>query len=98
MAGKTRTVETYILDESPSLYGQDLSVALLSRLREERTFPSLDALSEQIGRDVAAAKKLFISRKKTVYAGGAVRTKDAFICDLFSLDKEKRSPQKRNIR
>ena len=67
VAGKTRTVETYILDESPSLYGQDLSVALLSRLREERTFPSLDALSEQIGRDVAAAKKLFNSRKKTVY-------------------------------
>ena len=67
VAGKKRTVETYILDESPSLYGQNLSVALLSRLREERTFPSLDALSEQIGRDVAAAKKLFNSRKKTVY-------------------------------
>ena len=33
-AGKKRTVETYILDESPSLYGQNLSVALLSRLRE----------------------------------------------------------------
>ena len=67
VAGKMRTVETYILDESPSLYGQDLSVALLSRLREERTFPSLDALSEQIGRDVEAAKKVFDSEKKTVY-------------------------------
>ena len=67
VAGKRRTVETYILDESLSLYGQNLSVAFLSRLREERTFPTLDALSEQIGRDVAAAKKLFISKKKTVY-------------------------------
>ena len=67
VAGKRRTVETYILDESLSLYGQSLSVAFLSRLREERTFPSLEALSEQIGRDVAAAKKLFETEQKTVY-------------------------------
>ena len=67
VAGKRRTVETYILDESLSLYGKDLSVAFLSRLREERTFPSLDALSEQLGRDVQTAKKLFDSAKKTVY-------------------------------
>ncbi len=67
VAGKRRTVETYILNESPSLYGAELSVAFLSRLREERTFPSRQALSQQIGRDVETAKKLFVSEKKTVY-------------------------------
>ena len=67
VAGQRRTVETYILDEDLSLYGADLSIAFLSRLREERAFPSLEALSEQIGRDVEAAKKLFASEKKTVY-------------------------------
>ena len=67
VAGKRRTVETYILNESPSLYGAELSVAFLSRLREERTFPSREALSQQIGRDVETAKKLFVSEKKTVY-------------------------------
>ena len=67
VAGQRRTVETYILNESLSLYGRDLSVAFLSRIREERTFPSLEALSGQIGRDVEAAKKLFDSEKKTVY-------------------------------
>ena len=67
VAGKRRTVETYILNEELSLYGAELSVAFLSRLREERAFASLDALSEQIGRDVAVAKKLFDSEKKTVY-------------------------------
>ncbi len=67
VAGKRRTVETYILNERLSLYGAELSVAFLSRLREERTFPSLEALSEQIGRDVQTAQKLFISEKKTVY-------------------------------
>ena len=67
VAGRQRTVETYILNESLSLYGAELSVAFLSRLREERTFPSLAALSEQIGQDVQTAKKLFDSEKKTVY-------------------------------
>ena len=67
VAGKQRTVETYILNEELSLYGTDLSVSFLSRLREERTFPTLEALSEQIGRDVQTAKKLFDSAKKTVY-------------------------------
>ncbi len=67
VAGERRTVETYIMNESLSLYGTELSVAFLARLREERTFPSLDALSRQIGRDVAAAEKVFVSEKKTVY-------------------------------
>ena len=67
VAGKRRTVETYILNEELSLYGTELSVGFLARLREERTFPSLEALSEQIGQDVQAAKKLFDSDKKTVY-------------------------------
>ena len=67
VAGKRRTVETHILNESLSLYGTELSVGFLSRLREERTFPSKEALAEQIGRDVQAAKKLFESEKKTVY-------------------------------
>ena len=65
--GKRRTVETYLLNEDMSLYGTELSVAFLMRLREEETFPSLEALSRQIGRDVAAAKKVFDSEKKTVY-------------------------------
>lgn len=67
VAGKRRTVETYILDEDLSLYGAELTVAFLERLREERTFPTLAALSQQIGLDVAAAKKLFDSEEKTVY-------------------------------
>ena len=65
--GKRRPVETYLLNEDMSLYGAELSVAFLARLREEETFPSLEALSRQIGRDVEAAKKVFDSEKKTVY-------------------------------
>ena len=65
--GKQRTVETYILNESIYLYGSKMSVSFLARLREERIFPSLEALSEQIAQDVHNAKKVFDSEKKTVY-------------------------------
>ena len=67
VAGLRRTVETFILDGAPSLYGAELSVAFLSRIREERSFPSLETLSRQIGEDVKTAKKLFDFEKKTVY-------------------------------
>jgi riboflavin kinase/FMN adenylyltransferase len=67
VAGRRRTVETFILDGAPSLYGAELSVAFLSRIREERSFPSLEALSRQIGEDVKTAKELFDFEKKTVY-------------------------------
>ena len=67
VAGRRRTVETFILDGAPSLYGAELSVAFLPRIREERSFPSLEALSRQIGEDVKTAKKLFDFEKKTVY-------------------------------
>lgn len=53
--GKKRTVETHLLGERVELYGRVLEVELLSRIREERTFSSLEALKEQIARDAAQA-------------------------------------------
>ena len=53
--GKKRTVETHLLGERGDLYGRVLEVELLSRIREERTFSSLEALKEQIARDAAQA-------------------------------------------
>ena len=48
-------METHLLGERVELYGRVLEVELLSRIREERTFSSLEALKEQIARDVAQA-------------------------------------------
>ena len=62
-----RTVETYILNEQLSLYTKKISVSLHRRLRAETAFASPQELSEQIGRDVEAAKKLFVSDRKGVY-------------------------------
>jgi len=50
-------VEAHLLDFSGDLYGQELEVRFLKRLREERVFPSAEALKEQMARDVAQARR-----------------------------------------
>jgi riboflavin kinase/FMN adenylyltransferase len=51
-------VEAHLLDFSGELYGQELELVLVARLREERPFQSLQALRDQIAQDVAAARLL----------------------------------------
>ncbi|MGQ9572872.1 MAG: bifunctional riboflavin kinase/FAD synthetase [Dehalococcoidia bacterium] len=50
------TVETYILDFEGEAHGQELRIELLHRLRGEMRFPSVEALREQIEKDIAAAR------------------------------------------
>ena len=50
-------VEAHLLDFSGDLYGQRIHLTFLRRLREERRFPSVEALREQIAADVAAARR-----------------------------------------
>ena len=50
-------VEAHLLDFSGDLYGQRIQLTFLRRLREERRFPSAEALREQIAADVAAARR-----------------------------------------
>ena len=51
--------EAHLLDFKGDLYGKELEVAFATRLRDEMKFPSLDALSTQIARDIEAARKYF---------------------------------------
>lgn len=54
VGGTYRTVEAYLLNyPGRSLYGKALRLEFHRRIREERTFGSLEALIEQMGRDVA---------------------------------------------
>jgi riboflavin kinase/FMN adenylyltransferase len=50
------TVETFILDFQGEVYGQELRIELVHRLRGEVRFPSPEALREQIEKDVAATR------------------------------------------
>ncbi|MEA4970590.1 MAG: bifunctional riboflavin kinase/FAD synthetase [Candidatus Pelethousia sp.] len=56
VGGREITVETHILDVRENLYGRALEVAFARRLREDRRFPSREALAAQIGRDVNEAR------------------------------------------
>jgi riboflavin kinase / FMN adenylyltransferase len=52
-------VEAHLLDFSGDLYGQEMELTFVEKLRDEQKFSSLDELREQIGRDVAAARSKF---------------------------------------
>lgn len=53
------TVETHVLGLDADVYGARLSLSFIQRLRDERRFPDVDALREQIEADVRRARRLF---------------------------------------
>ncbi len=57
VGGASRTIETHILDFDQDIYGLPLRIRFLRRIRDERRFPSLDALREQLTLDALNCKK-----------------------------------------
>jgi riboflavin kinase / FMN adenylyltransferase len=57
--GAAVTIETYVLDFSQNLYGRNVTVEFLLRLREERKFSGKDALAIQIRKDTLKARRYF---------------------------------------
>jgi len=55
---ETALVETFIFDYEGDLYGQDIEAQFVARVRDERTFPDVEALKAQIARDVAQTRAL----------------------------------------
>jgi riboflavin kinase/FMN adenylyltransferase len=53
-----RTVETHILDFDQDIYGCDLVVEFVARLRDERRFEHIDDLVAQIRQDSEAARQI----------------------------------------
>ena len=53
------TIETHVIGKSLDLYGRQVRLAFVQRLRDERKFPDLEALVEQISADVRRATRLF---------------------------------------
>jgi len=51
-------VEAYLLDFDADIYGSPIRLDLTHRLRDELRFDSVDALLEQLGRDVEAVRAL----------------------------------------
>jgi riboflavin kinase / FMN adenylyltransferase len=57
-SGRT-VIETHVFDFDRDLYGQPIRISFVQRLRDERTFESLDALRAQIDADCQRARVLF---------------------------------------
>ena len=54
----TLRVEVHLLDYRGDLYGQELEVTLVARIRDEQRFSSLEALRAQIALDIQRARQL----------------------------------------
>ncbi|MDP2660401.1 MAG: bifunctional riboflavin kinase/FAD synthetase [Dehalococcoidia bacterium] len=53
-----RTIEVHLLDFDSDVYGQEIRLELLSRLREEKRFTTVDELVAQIRRDVDETRRI----------------------------------------
>ncbi|MEM0952893.1 MAG: bifunctional riboflavin kinase/FAD synthetase [Pseudomonadota bacterium] len=53
------SLETHLLDFDGQLYGKRLTVRFCEKIREEQKFDSIDALSQQIHRDIAHGRRFF---------------------------------------
>jgi riboflavin kinase/FMN adenylyltransferase len=62
--GAGRSVEVHLFDFDGDLYGAQLRVGFVARLREERRFDGLAALTAQIAQDAADARVQLVSREQ----------------------------------
>jgi riboflavin kinase / FMN adenylyltransferase len=56
-------VETHILDQDLDLYGSELEVQFVKRIREEKKFTGIEALCQQINMDVKQARSFLAGDK-----------------------------------
>lgn len=59
-------VEAFLLDWEGDIYGQQLTIEFLARLRGERRFGAAEALIEQMHRDVEDARAVYATHSATV--------------------------------
>jgi len=62
VGGVRPLLETHVFDFSGDLYGREIEVEFVARLREERRFDDLGAMVEQMHRDAAAARAVLAVR------------------------------------
>ena len=53
-----RLVEVYVMDFSGDLYGQQMTVEFVDKVRNQETFAEIDSLIARIGQDVADSREL----------------------------------------
>lgn len=59
---RKRTVEVHIMDFYQDVYGEEIEIIFVEKLREEEKFSSVEALSEQIKKDVEKARRVLVEQ------------------------------------
>ncbi len=62
--GNKLTIETYILDYRGNLYGRELRIDFVERLREEKRFDSVEGLKRQIAEDIERGRAILNAQLK----------------------------------
>jgi len=62
VGGTKMLLEVYIFDFDEDIYGRELQVEFVEKIRDELNFPDIDALIENINSDVAIARKMLAER------------------------------------
>jgi riboflavin kinase/FMN adenylyltransferase len=57
--GAALSIETHVFDFNREIYGKEVNLEFLVRLRDERRFPGQEALVKQIHRDIVRARRYF---------------------------------------
>ena len=63
-----RTIESYVFDFEGDLYGRDVKLYFIERIREEKKFSSSESLAKQIEQDVADVRKILSGTNFTAMA------------------------------
>ena len=61
---KDRTIESFILDFCGEIYGKVLEIEFLEKIRDDRKFESIEALKEQIRKDIEKIRNINMRGKK----------------------------------
>ena len=62
--GGQRTIEVYILDYHANLYGHELTIDLMERLRGEKQFGTAEELKKQISEDIKQGRAILTSQSR----------------------------------
>jgi riboflavin kinase / FMN adenylyltransferase len=65
--GTERTIEVFLLDFSGQLYGRDLAICFVERLRGERKFPDVESLIQAIRQDVLETGKILSAADRSMF-------------------------------
>lgn len=67
--GKRQQLEAHLFNFKADLYGSQIEVQLIAKIRDEQRFADLTALKQQIAADVVAAKQIFNSEADLILSG-----------------------------